>query len=123
MNRLVISASALILATGSAFAAPTRTAEGAGGAMLTDASGMTLYTFDKDAAGVSNCAGTCAANWPILAATVADKAQGDFAVITRADGTMQWTYKTKPLYTFIKDAAAGDVTGDGVNGVWHIARP
>ena len=50
MNRLLTSAFALILAAGSALAAPTMTAENAGGAMLTNADGMTLYTFDKDEA-------------------------------------------------------------------------
>ena len=28
--------------------------------MLTNAGGMTSYTFDKDVDGVSNCAGKCA---------------------------------------------------------------
>ncbi len=31
------------------------------GQILTDAKGMSLYTFDKDANGVSNCTGGCAA--------------------------------------------------------------
>jgi predicted lipoprotein with Yx(FWY)xxD motif len=30
-------------------------------------------------------------------------------------------YKGKPLYLFIKDAKAGDMTGDGVGDVWHTA--
>ena len=36
---------------------------------------------------------------------------------------MQWAYKGKPLYTWAKDTKPGDVTGDGVNNVWHIAQP
>lgn len=123
MNRLLTSTFALILIAGGALAAPTMTAKSAGGEILTNAEGMTLYTFDKDAAGVSNCAGDCSAIWPMLGASATDKADGDYAVIDRSDGTKQWTYKGKPLYTFAKDAAAGDVKGDGVKGVWHIARP
>ena len=123
MNRLMTSAVALFLSVGAAFAEPAMTADGATGAMLTNDAGMTLYTFDKDAEGVSNCAGGCAVNWPILAATAEDKAEGDYTIIDRADGMKQWAYKGMPLYTFIKDVAAGDVTGDGVNAVWHIARP
>ena len=123
MNRLMTSAFALILTAGSALAAPPMTVESAGGTMLTNADGMTLYTFDKDADGVSNCAGDCAALWPSAAAAADDKAEGDYAVIDRADGTKQWTYKGKPLYTFVKDVAKGDVMGDGVKDVWHIARP
>ena len=43
--------------------------------------------------------------------------------ITRDDGGKQWAYKGKPLYTFHKDEKPGDVSGDGVNNVWHIAAP
>ena len=28
-----------------------------------------------------------------------------------------------PVYAFHKDEKPGDVTGDGVNNVWHIAAP
>ncbi|MCB1351011.1 MAG: hypothetical protein KDK11_21085, partial [Maritimibacter sp.] len=31
--------------------------------------------------------------------------------------------KGMPLYTWVNDTAPGDVTGDGVNGVWHLAKP
>lgn len=45
---------------------------------LTDAHGMTLYTFDRDTmAGKSACNGNCANNWLPLAANDADKASGD----------------------------------------------
>ena len=123
MNLAMKSALLLILAAGSAAAAPTTVVEGTGGPMLTNADGMTLYTFDKDAEGVSNCVDECAALWPVFAADEDDQAEGDYAMIERDDGTRQWTYKGMPLYTFAKDAAAGDATGDGVKDVWHIARP
>jgi predicted lipoprotein with Yx(FWY)xxD motif len=29
----------------------------------------------------------------------------------------------KPLYRYAGDAQAGDVNGDGVGGVWHVAKP
>ena len=43
-------------------------AQTAMGPVLADAKGMTLYTFDKDADGKSNCNGKCAENWPPLKA-------------------------------------------------------
>ena len=43
---------------------------------LTDAKGMTLYTFDKDAGGKSACNGGCATNWPPLTAAADAKAVG-----------------------------------------------
>ena len=94
------------------------------GDVLADAKGMTLYTFDKDSAGKSACNGPCATNWPPLKAEASARAEGGYSVVTREDGSKQWAYKGKPLYTWTKDAKPGDTTGDGfLNGAWHIARP
>jgi predicted lipoprotein with Yx(FWY)xxD motif len=90
---------------------------------LTNASGMTLYTFDKDAAGKSACNGPCAANWPMLMAASGASGSGDWTIVTRDDGSKQWAYKGKPLYTWVKDQKAGDKTGDGfANNAWHTAK-
>ena len=105
-------------------AAPAMTAETAKGPALVDAKSMTLYTFDKDMGGKSMCNGPCAANWPALMAASGSAASGDWTMVTRDDGTMQWAYKGKPLYTFAKDTKPGDITGDGfLNDAWHIAKP
>ena len=49
---------------------------------------------------------------------------GDYSTITRDDGSKQWAYKGRPLYTWKKDKKPGDITGDGfLNGAWHIAQP
>ncbi len=102
-------------------AAPAKLADG----VLVGGNGMTLYTFDKDAAGSgkSVCNGPCATNWPPL--FVMDGATGgaDYSVVTRDDGKKQWAFKGKPLYYWAKDQKAGDRTGDGVNNVWHVAKP
>jgi len=92
------------------------------GGVMVDEAGMTLYTFDKDHAGKSVCNGRCAKNWPPLMAGSGDSAVGDFTVITRADGSRQWAYEGKPLYRWIKDKNAGDKTGDGFKGVWHVVH-
>lgn len=92
-----------------------------GAEILTDASGMTLYTFDKDTAGVSNCYDDCAAKWPPAFADTGAMADGDFSIIDRTDGTKMWAYKGMPLYLWVKDTKPGDTTGDGVGGVWHTA--
>jgi predicted lipoprotein with Yx(FWY)xxD motif len=105
-------------------AAPAQTATTSKGPALADAKGMSLYTFDKDAGGKSACNGPCAANWPALKATDSDKPAGGYTVITRDDGSKQWAYKGKPLYTFVKDQKPGDTNGDGfLNGAWHLAKP
>ena len=89
--------------------------------VLTDANGMTLYTYDKDAVGVSNCYDKCAVNWPPLFAADGAAAEGDFTIVDRTDGTKIWAYKGWPLYLWIKDTKPGDTTGDMVGEVWHTA--
>jgi predicted lipoprotein with Yx(FWY)xxD motif len=112
---------AAALSACSSIPAPTRTADGA----LTDPAGMTLYTFDNDAAGggKSACNGACATNWPPLAAADGATPSGDYTIVTRDDGRKQWAYKGKPLYTFAQDKKPGDRAGDGFRNVWRIARP
>jgi predicted lipoprotein with Yx(FWY)xxD motif len=125
MTQMTASFKALLLAAAvalptMAFAAdPAMEKDG----MFTDHKGMTLYTFAKDSAGKSMCNDKCAANWPPLMATSGDKSMGDWTVIKRDDGKMQWAYEGKPLYTFVMDKKAGDMTGEGkMDGAWHVAK-
>lgn len=96
------------------------------GKILVDANGMSLYHFDKDSAGVSNCSGGCATTWPPallptgVSTPVAPSGVTGLGVVTRADGGVQVAYNNLPQYRYSKDAKAGDTTGDGVGGVWHI---
>lgn len=100
---------------------PAKVADG----VFVGPNGMTLYTFDKDAAGSgkSVCNGPCATNWPPLMASSSDKAAGDWTIVVRDDGSRQWAYRGKPVYYWVKDAKPGDRTGDGVANAWRIARP
>jgi predicted lipoprotein with Yx(FWY)xxD motif len=100
---------------------PTKVSDG----VLTNAKGMTLYTSDRDEAnsGKSVCNGPCANGWPPLEAQAGDKPRGDYSILTRDDGGKQWAFKGKPLYQWSKDKKPGDKTGDGINKVWHVAKP
>jgi predicted lipoprotein with Yx(FWY)xxD motif len=93
---------------------------------LTDAKGMTLYYYTKDADGQSACYGGCATAWPIFySADISVSAPlqpSDFATITRTDGTKQTTYQGWPLYYWQKDTKPGDATGEGVGKVWYIQK-
>jgi predicted lipoprotein with Yx(FWY)xxD motif len=89
------------------------------GKLLTNSTGMTVYTFDNDSAGKSACSGPCLANWPIVAAETV-KAGPDVGSMTREDGVKQATFKGKPVYLFAKDEKPGDTKGDGIKGVWHV---
>ncbi|MDH4992980.1 hypothetical protein QEZ48_19375 [Aquamicrobium lusatiense] len=97
-------------------------AEAGGAKIYTDAHGMTLYTYDKDSNGVSNCYDACATNWPPLPAAADAQPQADWTIVERTDGSRMWAYEGKPVYTFARDQKPGDTTGDGVNDVWHIVK-
>ena len=90
--------------------------------MMVDHKGMTLYTYDKDSGGKSMCNGDCAKNWPPMMAPAGAKPEGKFTPIKRDDGTMQWAYDGKPLYTFMKDEKPGEMKGDGMKDVWHVVH-
>jgi predicted lipoprotein with Yx(FWY)xxD motif len=122
LRKMLPLCSAALLAMAIAAGAQTMPAKKAADGTWTDAKGMTLYTFDRDAGGKSACNGPCATNWPPLMATGDAKASGDWTVMTRDDGSKQYAYKGKPLYTWSKDAKPGDKTGDGMNNVWHTAK-
>ena len=123
MKKLVLAAT-LALVAGSAYAAaPVVTVETEKGAVLAGDNGMTLYTFRKDAAGMSNCYDKCAENWPPLMADEAAMADGEYSIIERTDGGKQWAKEGMPLYFWVKDEKMGDITGDGVKDAWHIAQP
>lgn len=97
------------------------------GDFLVDSKGMTLYIFTKDTADASNCSGGCAKAWPPLVATgnlvAGPGVTGKLGVITRADGTKQVTYNSMPLYYWASDTKPGDMTGQGVAGVWFMMSP
>jgi predicted lipoprotein with Yx(FWY)xxD motif len=119
LHSLVVS---VLLGVSIAASAQSMPAMKAADGTLTNAAGMTLYTFDKDAGDKSACNGPCAANWPPLMVTGDGKASGAWTIVVREDGGKQWAYKGKPLYTWSKDAKPGDKTGDGFNSVWHVAK-
>jgi predicted lipoprotein with Yx(FWY)xxD motif len=91
------------------------------GTAYADAKGMTLYTSDNDEPGKSACAGDCAKAWPALPSPADAKPFGDWSVVTRDDGSKQWALRDKPLYTSVRDTKLMDGSGNGVDGVWHIA--
>ncbi len=92
------------------------------GAILTNDSGLALYTLDTDHNGQSTCHGACAAAWPPLnvpAGTVPTGGPGVTGTVAsskQSNGTFQVTYNGAPLYTFVSDTSPGQVTGNGVAG-------
>ncbi|MGN7969820.1 hypothetical protein [uncultured Microbacterium sp.] len=115
-------------ATTSADAAALTTASSPLGEIITDEAGYTVYTFTRDTpnSGISNCYDDCAMTWPAVSASstsAADGVTGEVGSITRTDGTTQLTINGWPIYRFAKDAAPGQVNGQGVKDAWYVLLP
>ncbi|HEX4051009.1 MAG TPA: hypothetical protein VHY19_09045 [Steroidobacteraceae bacterium] len=93
--------------------------------VFVSAEDMTLYTFDRDSSGVSTCYGQCTKLWAPLPAR-SEHNLGSWSMILRNDGSKQWAYRGKPVYTFAQDQAPGDAKGDnsGPKGthLWHVIK-
>ena len=85
---------------------------------------MTLYTYARDAADLSNCYDQCATNWPPFTITGEPVAgagiTGKLGLAARKDGQKQLTWNSKPLYFYNKDTKPGDVIGQNVGTVWFV---
>jgi predicted lipoprotein with Yx(FWY)xxD motif len=91
------------------------------GSVMTTPTGMTLYTYDRDTAGRSNCNGDCTQYWRPLIASQDSSPTGNMTVITRDDGQRQWaTVNGSPLYTYVQDRAPGEVNGNNFHNNWHV---
>jgi predicted lipoprotein with Yx(FWY)xxD motif len=101
-----------------------KTATIGGVSVVTNAQGLTLYSFAPDTATASKCTGACAQIWPPVTgpAAAGQGVTGTLGTITRSDGAKQATYNGHPLYTYTADTAPGQAKGNGLNvdgGVWH----
>ena len=101
---------------------------GSMGTILVAASnGHTVYTFNSDRPGVSNCKGGCTSTWPPLSVPAGSTpvggagVTGQLGTITRDDGTLQVTYKGLPLYFFHSDSKPGDTNGNYTG--WRLVKP
>ena len=104
------------------------------GNVLVDSKGDALYSPDQEAKGMILCDGSCTSIWVPLTLSAGAKPTGAgqlnsmLGTVHRPDGSMQVTYRGKPLYTFIEDTGPGKVTGNGFHDqfgghqfTWHVA--
>ena len=98
------------------------------GQLIVDGSGRTLYLFESDTNSASTCYDACAQAWPPLLTSGSPDAgpsvsPADLATTTRRDGSVQVTFHGHPLYSFVRDKAAGDTTGQGLSAfgaLWYV---
>ncbi|HZT14474.1 MAG TPA: hypothetical protein VFA19_00875 [Gaiellaceae bacterium] len=98
------------------------------GRVLVDSRGHALYLYTPDKRGKSACYGKCAAFWPPLLTSGAPRAAAGadgslLGVSVRKDGKRQVTYAGHPLYRFAEDKKAGQVNGQGFQGIWWLLSP
>jgi predicted lipoprotein with Yx(FWY)xxD motif len=102
------------------------------GQTLVDGQGRTLYLFEADKAGKSECNGACTSAWPpylsngtphagtgVTGALLGTSIRGD-------GGGTQVTYRGHPLYYYAGDNRPGDAAGQGLNQFgarWYVLAP
>jgi predicted lipoprotein with Yx(FWY)xxD motif len=99
------------------------------GSILGDGRGQAFYLFDKEKTRKSECYGACAKAWPPVLTKgrpVAGKGARAKLIGTtrRRDGSLQVTYRGRPLYYYVHDAP-GRVLCHNVaefGGLWLVLR-
>lgn len=123
MKTIVTALAVLLVSTAVSYADdPAKVMDTPVGKIYADAKGMTLYTFDEDGKDKSNCRATCTEMWFPFTAPADAKAEGNWSIVTRLDGSHMWAYDGKPLYTYALDRKAGEIKGDDLGGAWHVVK-
>jgi predicted lipoprotein with Yx(FWY)xxD motif len=98
---------------------------GGGRSLLATTTGRTLYSLSVEthARFVCTMSSGCLSVWHPLtvAAGVTPKGPVKLGTMERPEGTLQVTYRGRPLYTYAADKKPGQDKGDGLKdaGVWH----
>jgi predicted lipoprotein with Yx(FWY)xxD motif len=98
--------------------------------ILVDSRGFTLYHLTTEKKGSVSCVGACRKAWPpLLVAGSAKPSAGaglsasKLGTIKRPDGGVEVTYDGYALHRYSGDKKAGQVNGQGVDGVWYALTP
>jgi predicted lipoprotein with Yx(FWY)xxD motif len=104
-----------------------------GGTYLVNPEGMTLYVRDRydgqhqghslragsrgappvgRALGTASCDANCTSTWRPFRPTRNAQVGGFWEIVTRQDGTKQWSYDGYPLYLFSEDKKPGEMKGN-----------
>lgn len=81
------------------------------GTVLADWNGMTLYTLPA----TDTCVDRCLETWTPLTAPMAAVPSGDWTLIRRPGGAVQWAHKGEALYRCTEDVVPGDTRCEGAD--------
>lgn len=104
-----------------------KTVKSGGRTLLATRGGRTLYSLSVETHGKFVCTAMsgCTSIWHPLtvAAGVVPKGPVKLGTVKRPEGTVQVTYRGRPLYTFGGDKKVGQTKGEGIHdvGTWHAA--
>lgn len=115
-------------APGNASVATLSVAGGSLGQHLVDGAGRTVYLWEKDGTGPSQCSGECLTVWPAVTSGAAPKAGAGVqpGLLGTVGGSQQVSYHGHPLYYFAGDTSAGSTSGQGNDGFgakWWVVAP
>jgi predicted lipoprotein with Yx(FWY)xxD motif len=117
---------AAFAATAAAFTVKSAKNSALGTTIVVSATGRSLYHYGPENKNAVKCTGSCATTWPPLLIAAGKKpvagaglTASKLGTVKRPDGKTQVTYGGFALYLFSGDAKAGDVNGQGLEGVWH----
>jgi predicted lipoprotein with Yx(FWY)xxD motif len=90
--------------------------------VLVDRRSHTVYAADANRARqIESCTTDACRRWEVLSAPQLADSVGEFTIIERADGSHQWAFRGKPLYTFTGDLAPGYANGLDVDNRLEVA--
>lgn len=87
----------------------------------TDCSMLPIYVYDGDEPYRSNCYVGCIGVWspvPVYDNRTYSMSQ-EWSIITRGDGTRQWAYRGRPVYTHYGDTENHAKGDKAENNKWH----
>lgn len=96
------------------------------GEVVVDAQGRTVYMLTADKPGHSSCSAACLQYWPTVAPGKGSGITAKVGATATTTGGKTATVGGWPVYTYVGDAKAGDVTGEGIanfGGVWYAVSP
>ncbi|HVQ17429.1 MAG TPA: hypothetical protein VMT27_00175 [Actinomycetes bacterium] len=101
------------------------------GSVMVDAQGRTLYMLTSDSRNQSNCSAACLTYWPPVPAPASGQPSSPqisakVGETNTTTGLKMLTVGGWPVYTYVSDQAAGDVTGEGIatfGGTWYAISP
>lgn len=71
------------------------------GRMLVTSDNYSVYASSSDRPDKSNCTGACLREFKPIIAPAYAKPRGEFGIIERSPGILQWTFRKQPLYTHV----------------------